>query len=371
MSETPLPDSYEGMLNQAQAAYQSGNLSQSIVLYQRLFDRLSRLSDRIFDRRPQLRDMHRQAGVDLVNLLGLDGRWAEGIQVTEDLALRYPKDAIAWRRDLAMLRLAKGEADRGLSELEGLANEAPDEVWNWIILANELRIEGRFSESSTALDRAMDVADADPEVVAEVLYQRYQLLRDMGRIDDAVAAWELALEANADVADQVRDVYAMLTEAGRYSEATGYVERDANQMQAGFQRGIILSLSGDLDGARRQWQTVADLDPESYESGHDAWVESVLRLGDEVPALEFLQEFLRRQASVRLLTLSAMAWAMHGDQEVAEALFKRTVEVMQRSRPPKQKLDSADWRLLDSLVSDKEMKAALKPYFAVVETLWG
>ena len=32
--------------------------------------------------------------------------------------------------------------------------------------------------------------------------------------------------------------------------------------------------------------------------------------------------------------------------------------------------DGADWRLLDSLVKDDEMKATLKPYFAVVETLW-
>ena len=130
-------------------------------------------------------------------------------------------------------------------------------------------------------------------------------------------------------------------------------------------------MSADLDGARQEWRAVADLDPESFEGGHDAWVESVLRLGDPVPALEFLQEFLPRGASVRLLALSAMAWAMHDDQEVATSLFERTIELMQRSRPPKQKLDSSDWRLLDTLVSDNEMKAALKPYFAVVETLWG
>ena len=286
-------DSDAGMLNRAQAAYQAGTLHQAITLHQRVLDRLGRLSDRILDRRPELRDMHRQAGLDLVNLLGVEGRYAEAIEVTENLALRFPGDQDAWRRDLAMLRLAKGEADRGLSELEALANEEPEDVWNWIRLANESRIEGRFAESQAALDRAMDVAvSADPEVVAEVHYQRFLLLKEMGQIDDAVAAWELALGANSDVAGQVRDVYVMLTDAGRYDEALGYVERDANQMQAGFQRGLIRNLGGDLVGAKQEWQSVADLDPEGFESGHDAWVEAVLRLGDPVPALEFLQEFL-------------------------------------------------------------------------------
>ena len=372
MSQAPLRDSYEGMLNQARAAYQAGNLHQSIALYQRLFDRLGRLSNRIFDRRPQLRDLHRQAGMDLVNLLGLEGRYPEAIEVTEDLARRFPGEADAWRRDLAMLRLAKGEADRGLSELETLADEEPENVWNWIVLAIESRTEGRFAESQAALDRAMDVAtSADPEALAEVHYQRFHLLKDMGQIDEAIAAWEQAVAVYSDVADQVRDVYVLLTDAGRYDEALAYVERDGNQLQAGFQRGLIRSLTGDPDGARQEWQTVAGMDPEEFESGHDAWVEAVLRLGDPVPALEGLQRLLRRHASVRMLALSAIAWAMHDDQEVALSSLERTTELMRRGRPPKQKLDSADWRLLDSLVSDEEMKEALKPYFAVVETLWG
>jgi tetratricopeptide (TPR) repeat protein len=360
------------MLDQAQAAYQARNLHQSIALYQRLFDRVGRLSERIFDRRPELRDMHRQAGMDLVNLLGLEGRYAEAIEVTEELARRYPGETDAWRRDLAMLRLAKGEADRGLSELEALADEEPEDVWNWIVLASESRIEGRFAESDAALDRALDVAaSADPEVVAEVHYQRFQLLKDMGQIDDAIAAWEQAVAVHSDVAGQVRDVYVLLTEAGRYAEALAYVERDGNQLQAGFQRGLIRSLTGDPDGARQEWQAVAAMDPEKFESGHDAWAEAVLRLGDPVPALEGLQRLLGSHASIRLLALSGIAWAMHGDQEAALSLLERTTELMQRSRPPKKKLDSADWRLLDSLVSDEEMKAALRPNFAVVETLWG
>jgi hypothetical protein len=56
---------------------------------------------------------------------------------------------------------------------------------------------------------------------------------------------------------------------------------------------------------------------------------------------------------------------------MAVILFQQSIRLMRRVRPPRQKLDGADWRLLDSLVDDDEMKAKLKPYFAVVETLWG
>jgi hypothetical protein len=72
-----------------------------------------------------------------------------------------------------------------------------------------------------------------------------------------------------------------------------------------------------------------------------------------------------------LLILSGIGWAMRDDQELAALLFQRAIHLLRQERPPKQKLDSDDWRLLNSLVSSDELKASLKPYFAVVETLWG
>ncbi|MFN2217501.1 MAG: hypothetical protein ACK2UA_02755, partial [Anaerolineae bacterium] len=69
MSQTVLPDSYEGIHGRARALLQSGDIEGSIALYRRLTDRLNNLSDRILDRRPQLRDLHREARLMLANLL--------------------------------------------------------------------------------------------------------------------------------------------------------------------------------------------------------------------------------------------------------------------------------------------------------------
>ena len=96
-----------------------------------------------------------------------------------------------------------------------------------------------------------------------------------------------------------------------------------------------------------------------------------MRLGDSEPALEWLQESLPQYGTPRLLVLSGIGWAMRQDVELATALFQQAINLLRRQRPPKQKLDRADWQLLDSLVADDETKTPLKSYFAVVETLWG
>jgi tetratricopeptide (TPR) repeat protein len=369
----PLPDSYEGIHNSARNAFRSGDSEQALALYRRLTGRLGRLSDRVLARRPELRDLHLQASGEYVDLLRLAGRYAEAIEVMGTLIESHPDQADTWRRGVAILRNVKGDSHQGMAELRALAEEQPDEVLNWLVLGGEARIEGRFQESQSAIQRGLELAKdgGDAETLAEVHYQHFLLLQDMGRTDDAVAAWEEALDAHPSVIDSINKVYTMLTEAGRYSQAQGLVARDNNELRSGFQRGLIASLTGKDGLARQEWKAVANLDPAEHESGHEAWVEAVLRLGDPEPALLVLQDLLNRHVSPRLLCLSGIAWAMRGDRELATALFQQAINLLRRERPPKQKLPSADWRLLDSLVSDKEIKAACKPYFVVLATLWG
>lgn len=370
-SRPPLRDSYESLYSRAQTAFRAGDTENATTLYRRLIEKLGRLSDRILARRPELRDMHRQARLELTGLLHTEGRYAEAIEVEEVLLQTHPEESDAWRTDLAVLRVAKGETDVGLAELRKLAEEHADEPAWWIVLASEARIEGRFSESQKALDQALAVSSEDSaEDVAEIYYQQFLLRRDMKQLDDAVAAWEKAVALDPDKGKTVREVYTEFTEVGRYSDALRYVDRDDNPLQAGLQRGLIAHMTAHSVEARQHWQQVAELNASDFEYGHDAWVEAVLRLGDPEPALLWLQEHLAQHASPRLLILSGVGWAMRQDHELAAALFQQAINLQRRSRPPKQKIDSAEWRLLDSLVDDDELKTSLRTYFAVVETLW-
>lgn len=367
----PLADSYEGLHARARNLWMAGDLVGAASMYRRLVERLHKLGDRILARRPELRDLHKTARLELVGLLHAQGRYAEAIEILQALLETHPEEAPIWRRDLARLRIAKGEVEAGMAELRSLVTEDPDDVNTWLTLAAEARTEGHFVESEKAFRQALAACPEDEtELMAQVYYQRFHLYKDMGRIDDAIESWEAALEHDSEVRQTIDTVYKMLTDVGRYSEALEYVDRDENHLQAGFQQGLIASLTGKLYDAREAWRQVAEEDPDEYEYGHEAWVESVLRLEDEEKALEWLQGGLSRHGSPRLLVLSGIAWAMRGDANLAARLFQQAINAVRHERPPRQKLDGADWRLLDALVSDEEIKQALKTYFAVVETLW-
>jgi len=305
-------------------------------------------------------------------MLREQGRYAEAMEVLEVLPRTHPEEADRWRRELALLRVARGDAATGLAELWELAEKSPEQVQGWLVFGREARIEGRFVESQAALDRAQEVCESQScEDLAEIEYQRFLLFKDMSQIDNALSAWEKAAELDPDRLQTIREVYTLLADSGRYTEAQRYVARDPNALQAGLERGLIASLTGNFIEARREWQQVAGLDPDDFEYGHDAWVEAVLRLGNPLPALEWLQESLQGQFSPRLLVLAGVGWAMRGDRELAANLFQQAINLLRYQRPPKKKLDSAEWRLLDSLVTNEEVKKALKSYFAVVATLWG
>jgi tetratricopeptide (TPR) repeat protein len=372
MPQHLLPGSYEDLFFRAQGLAEAGAPEQAIDLYSRLLERLGRLSEGILARRPGLRNVQLRACLELAGLLQSEGRYAEAIGVEEKLLQTHPDQSRLWRRDLAILRTAKGEVDQGIGELRALAEEDPTNVSNWIVLATEARIEGRFAESQTAFVQALAAASrtVDAKVLAEIHFGRFRLFEAMGELDQAVAAWEEALAAEPSVQHTVREVYQMLTGAGRYAQALEYVARDDNALQAGFQRGLIAELTGHPEEATQEWQAVAALDPMGFEQGHGCWVEAVLRLKEPMPALEQLQQLLRHHGSVRLLVLAGIAWAMHGDKEPAQELFEQSIRLLRHSRPAKQKLDSADWHLLTGLVADEEIKAALRPYFAVVERVF-
>jgi tetratricopeptide (TPR) repeat protein len=376
MSQHLLPGSYEDLFFRAQGLAEVGEAEQALDLFTRLLERLGRLSESVLARRPGLRNVQLRACLELAGLLESEGRYSEAIEVEEKLLQTHPDRSLLWRRELAFLRTAKGEVDQGIGELRALAEEDPDDLWSWIVLANEARIEGRFAESQTAFAQALAAASrtvnakADPKVLAEIHFGRFRLFEAMGELDQAVAAWEEALALEPSVKHTVHDVYQMLTGAGCYAQALEYVARDDNTLQAGLQRGLIAELTGHPEEATHEWQAVAALDPMEFEQGHACWVEAVLRLKDPMPALEQLQQLLRHHGSVRLLVLAGIAWAMHGDKGPAQGLFEQSIRLLRRSRPAKQKLDSADWRLLTALVADEEIRAALRPYFAVVERIF-
>ena len=372
----PLPNSYEGLLIQARSLAQVDLVPDAIAAYRRLIAKLDGLSAKILKRRPDLEDLRKQATVELIDLLAWERRFAEAAEFQKELLERDPERANVWRRRLASLRIQKGETEPGLADLRALAEEAPGDPWNWISLGEEARLEGRLAESLAAFDRAVAAGQAQDEkaraeVLASAHYRRFLLFKEMARWDDAVKAWQEAAALKPDeVAETLPDLYRALTDAGLYSMARTYVDRDTNSLRTGMQRGLLDLMTGKGGEAMQEWRTVAALDPLNFDSGQEAWVEAVLRLGDPQPVLDRLDQLLSDHGSTRMLILGGIAWAMSGKAETAGTLLQRAIDLLRRERPPKTKLDGADWRLLTSLVPYAELRTALRPYFAVIETTW-
>ncbi|MDD3828182.1 MAG: hypothetical protein PHY79_19630 [Anaerolineae bacterium] len=371
-TQVPLADSYEGLYSQVQSVLAAGNVEEAINLYRRLVDRLARLTPRVLQLRPELRNLHRAARMEMSSLLRPEGRYSEAIDVVRVLLDSHPEEARMWRREIATLQVARGDVESGLADLRALAEESDDDHLSWLTLGQEARIEGRFAMAREALDHALEVCEENscPDLPG-IYRERFEFFRAAGQIDEAVAAWEEGAALDEETRKGIGEIVTMLADAGRYSEARAMLDREPNPLRAGLRRGHIHSLMANPFEARKEWQRIADLDPNEFEYGHEAWVEAVLRLGDPVPALLWLQDALREHFGIRMLILSGVAWAMHGDAELAANLFQQAIGLLRYQRPPKKKLDSSDWRLLDNLVNNDEIKKALKPYFAVVETLWG
>jgi tetratricopeptide (TPR) repeat protein len=374
MSHPPLPSSYEGLLLEARSLQEAGQVAEAIARYEYLLARLARLSDKIVERRPSLLDIRKQAIADLIPLLRWEHRLAEAIEQQQTLLALDPERAALWRRELASLRVEKGEVDAGLAALRALAEEEPADPWTWLALGHEPRLEGRFAEAQRALDRALEAARSsqdNTDALATAHYERFRLFKEKNRWEDAVAAWEQAITLQPKALDgTVSQVVKMLTDAGLYGMARPYVDRDPNPIRAGLQRGLLDYMTGKAFGAMQAWQQAAALDPREHPGGEEAWMEAALRAGKAREVTERADELTARHPSTRSLTLAGMAWAAVGNGEAAHALLEQALMVQRRQRPVRQKLEGADWRLLNSVVQDNNIKSALRPFFAVIETTW-
>jgi tetratricopeptide (TPR) repeat protein len=362
-----LDGSYEAILGRARGLYQDGDLEGAMAQYRRLVDRLARLSDRVLERRPSLREMRVSAILELGQLLEWDGRIGEAIELKRRLVELAPEEELFWKRHLAVLRVRKGEVDAGLEELRALAEADPEDPAGWNILATHLRLAGRLSRAEEILDRALAIPEQDPQVRGQVHLNRALLYKALAQVDEALAAWEEAVQDAPDIVETVPEMVDLLIDVGRLDEALAYVERDADELRRGLHRGIVLARQGKPGRARAAWTDVHEMDPATTQGSRAAWLEATLRLGDPDAGLDRFEELLTGESSARLFLLGGMGWAMKGDLEAARVGFRVALEAMSRDYPPTYKFDSKDWRLLDQLVDTPETKAQLKAHFAVVD----
>ena len=169
--------------------------------------------------------------------------------------------------------------------------EQPDALFD---LATMLRVLGRYDEALELLQRHRRLFPGDPQVVADigrclsalrryaaaepVLRQalegldtaetRYDLalvLDRSGRLDEAVAEYERALDRNPNHVDTLNNLGVALARQGRLGLATRRFERvvavDPDHADAQVNLGALLLAQGAPEAARRAFEAALEIDP--------------------------------------------------------------------------------------------------------------
>jgi predicted O-linked N-acetylglucosamine transferase (SPINDLY family) len=148
------------------------------------------------------------------------GNLAEAERIYLELMRSAPRDATV-THFLGVVRAQQGRNREALALLDTalkLNPDAPEVLSNY---GNVLRAEGRFSEALAAYDRALNLK---PDYAA-ALNRRALVLRDLGQLDDALRIVDQGLALRPHDLEGLNTRGIILTDLGRYGEALDSYDR--------------------------------------------------------------------------------------------------------------------------------------------------
>jgi tetratricopeptide (TPR) repeat protein len=355
--------SYEDLYAQGQRFRRDGELSKAREIFERIARRLEGKGDALFGRRPMLKNLYGLSISNLAELLHREEKYDEALAYYQLLLETFPENADEWHMQQGLVKIDKGDVAAGLDELRSATMIAPAKVWPWLWLGVELVSLGDYEEGEGNLQRAVERATDDPGTQSNALAHLFELYKKQMRYEEAETAW-LKSERLLDLGQRlVFPIYEMYWRIGNIEKVQFWLKQEKNPLRLGLYRGLIARAEGKPAKAKAIWQTTADLNPFDFEIGHDAWAETVLRLdGDLGRVVEVLSDIVEDGLdTIRHRVLLAIAHARSGDADRARETLKRQLGSDRRPRLRKLPADVRD--LVDELVPEQDVKAALAVYF--------
>jgi tetratricopeptide (TPR) repeat protein len=362
MQKIWIPDSYEDILDNAQLLHSQGDFEGAVGEYRRLVERISKLKPELLQRRPSLNELLLLSGMALGSLLREMERYDEAIALFDRLSASFPAGENIWRRNKAIISIAKGKIAAGLDELRALAVAYPS-ADNWRLLGVQCFWLGHYDEAEENIRRAIEMDD-DAEEIANSYWVLFALYRETGRSDEALAAWE-EVTAFEELNGFWEPPCRMLLRAGDLARAKRCIEREENELRQGLLRGLLAQAQGEEKQAQQHWQRVHDADPDDYEDGVEAWIEAALRLGYPEDALDVLQEYSDEEEGngPRWHLFLAVAEANYGHADHARENLESAVK-LSRQISHRPRLSAADGQLFAELAGDADFKEQARSFFA-------
>jgi tetratricopeptide (TPR) repeat protein len=251
--ETP-----DQLYQQASAAYDRGEITKAISLYEQLL---------------KLQPSLLQARVDLGVALVHEGRYNEGIAQYEEVLRRESGNSPA-RLDLALAWYKQGEFGKAAGELETLRRDQPRNTQALYLLADCYLRLGRNTDVVSLLQ---PIYDSNPEDLAVDYALGTALLRE-GRINDGEVVVDRILK-KGDSAEANLLLGEAQFGAGDYQKAAETLRRstelNASIPEAWSLYGRALLHNDDSEGAKTAFTNALKQDPNNFEA--NLYMGSLLR----------------------------------------------------------------------------------------------
>jgi tetratricopeptide (TPR) repeat protein len=134
-------------------------------------------------------------GVLLADSLLRSGQTAEAIEILRNILRSNPNDA-ALALGLAEALVQAGNYDEANQQLTRILEKSPKNIRALNLLAQSQRRLGKREQAISTLKRALDGQDVSESL--EIQFELAETYEEMGQIDNAVAAYEEALQALSD-----------------------------------------------------------------------------------------------------------------------------------------------------------------------------
>lgn len=369
-----LQESYQQLIVKADTLMQDSRFDEAREVYERVVHRLGRLSQDTLSKRTDLKSLFVRAVVNANILARYAGKFEDALSISGRLGASLPQeDDVAGRLQAETLSDAGRHAE-ALALLEELSLRSTVSPRTKLGLAFEA-LMGKNPE--TAL-RLMPDPDAD-EIVAEegttkeeiqgqIWFFRAQVLSELGRLDEAVGAWEKTREIAGKEAVPARLMVEMFIAHDDMQKALEYADGETDPLSRGFLRGLVALLTGKSDWANDEWWRVVREKYDVQDPHFFDWLECALRLeGTEEKTKTALQDKMQAEGQFvpRLIMYRGIWEARHGDLNIALAVFRRLIELQDYYRVLRQRvlLDSDRWLIMQALRGEtrEQVKELLLP----------
>jgi Flp pilus assembly protein TadD len=216
-----------------------------------------------------------------------------------------------------------------LTHIDGQGNDTPAILIEGATAANRAV---NIPEFVNIRKGGMDKIDT-PAVEFYRLYDLAYELTEKGRIDEAIAAWNRALELEPKDGKALNNLGGLLMRQGRFEEAERElrraIESDPDLASAYDNLALIISRRGAIPEAIGLWNRAIRLDPLSLEAQTNL-AGALLMAGRQSDAVLHLREALRID-STRVPVLTNLAWVLATSPDAAVRDGKDAVELATRA----------------------------------------